>query len=137
MTERNTALYDAWLAVHIRRFDAHKGARPDNFYNGVITAQNVIQDLAPETNFGAGRVIDLTKNQQHIIPIVTETFTCARCGFVGAKIVSDDVAMAEMTETFPELPADAPHSVICDQCYDTFMVWYEINKAKLKGMWDR
>lgn len=41
--ERAEALREAWNAVHRIRFTLPAG--PDSFYNGVIHAQNVIENL--------------------------------------------------------------------------------------------
>jgi hypothetical protein len=51
------------------------------------------------------------------------TFTCASCGGVFGKRWSDAEAIAEYHANMPEVPPDEPTDVICDDCYQRFMVW--------------
>lgn len=47
---------------------------------------------------------------------MSENFTCAMCGGEFVKGRSDEEALAEMTESFGDLP-DEPLSIVCDDCY--------------------
>jgi hypothetical protein len=48
-------------------------------------------------------------------------YTCDRCGETYEKGWTDEEADAEYAANFPGL-ADEPRSVICEDCYQAFMV---------------
>lgn len=47
---------------------------------------------------------------------MTETFTCAHCGWTGEKGWSDEEAEAEAAQNFGDLEPD-DRVLICDDCY--------------------
>ena len=56
---------------------------------------------------------------------MTEKYTCDHCGGTFNKTRdetwSDEKAMKEYRERFPDEPPDEPLSVICDDCYKIIM----------------
>jgi hypothetical protein len=46
-----------------------------------------------------------------------EEFTCGMCGGTFTKGRSDEEAVAEMVDSFGELPGDEALSIVCDECY--------------------
>jgi hypothetical protein len=52
-------------------------------------------------------------------------FTCANCGGVYENGWSDAEAQAEYRANMPEVPRDEPTDLVCNDCYERFMVWLE------------
>jgi len=52
------ALHEAWLAVHVHRFDKQDGStgKPDSFYAGVIHSEHQITEVAARFGIDATRL---------------------------------------------------------------------------------
>lgn len=57
-----------------------------------------------------------------------ETFTCANCKGEFNKGRSDEEALAELEEDFPD-DQDQPMEVICEDCYQQMTAFYGWNQA--------
>ena len=50
-------------------------------------------------------------------------YRCDHCQGVFEKGRSDEEALAEAAETFPDMAED-DRAVVCDECYKDFMRWF-------------
>jgi hypothetical protein len=60
-------------------------------------------------------------------------FTCASCGGVYEKVWSDAEAKAEYRANMPEVPRDEPTDLVCNDCYERFMVWLKAHPEERFG----
>lgn len=64
---------------------------------------------------------------------MTDTFTCASCGDVFAKVWSDEEAAAEAEELFPGIDVGTETGIVCDGCFQHIMSRVSAEAPELTG----
>lgn len=60
---------------------------------------------------------------------MSNEFTCSMCKATFEKAWTDEEAHNEMLENFGELK-ESQKTVICDDCYNEFMEWFDSGRSK-------